>query len=96
MPEYDRNGYRKDQPSRDELMRRRFVTQPLPLGQFSYGEFIEWAAANGTPSKPISRFDLEPRRYAIKRQSFEQRALSDEEKASFRRLTGAPREEPFG
>lgn len=30
---------------------------PRTAGQYSYEEFLQWAAANGSPVRPIGRFD---------------------------------------
>lgn len=40
-------------------------TQPFQpparkLGQLTYGEFLEWAAANNKPPRPIGRFETNP------------------------------------
>ena len=57
---YDKNGYRNNEPSQADLLRRRSQPPPRKPGWLSYPEFLEWAAANGKPTKPIGRFEQNP------------------------------------
>ena len=52
----DRNGFKLEPPASD-LLRRR-INPPSPgNGQFSFDEFLQWAAANNKPARPIGYFE---------------------------------------
>jgi len=52
----DGNGFKPEPPAKD-LLRRRINPPPPSNGQFSFDEFLQWAAANNKSARPIGYFE---------------------------------------
>ena len=48
------------EPTQQELLQRRLQPPQLRLGWMTFTEFLEWAAANNKPSRPIGYFEHNP------------------------------------
>jgi hypothetical protein len=48
-----------NEPDRWQLQRRRLLPPPRKAGQYTYDQFLQWAADNGKKTRPIGFFEAQ-------------------------------------